>query len=130
MSYNSQPVPMYQSAYIEIYCDYYDGYCYIDLGKARLYKNGIYVNTSTDDRFVLDESIHDIRFTISNGTEADVGIYEIRLVDYDISWFTVIEFQGQLICFTYTKLNYVPISAHSYANYYRFTRHTYNNYKR
>ena len=120
---------MYQSAYIDIYCNFIDGFCDLDLGKARIYKNGIYVNTSTDDRFVLDESIHDIRFTISNGTEADVGIYEIRLVDYDISWFTVIEFQGQLICFTYTTLNYVPIPAHYYANYYRFTRHSYNNYR-
>ena len=117
---------MYPSAEIEITCDLIFGYCDVDLGKAKIYRNGIYVNTSTDDRFVLDESIHDIRIFVSNLTEADVGIYEIRLVDHGVSWFTFIDVPGQLICFTYTTLNHVLIPAYYYNNYYRFTRHTYN----
>ncbi len=71
------------------------------------------MNTSTDDRLVLDEDSYEITFTVLYVNEGDVGLYEMRLVDNGYSWFTVIDVQGKLIN---TTINcYVPVPDHYYS---------------
>ena len=60
-----------------------------------VYKNGVYINTSTNNRTFLVQKTNEISFTILNVTEADGGIYEIRENVDNTSLFTIIDVQGQ-----------------------------------
>ncbi|XP_062505009.1 uncharacterized protein LOC134181759 [Corticium candelabrum] len=79
---------LHQRAYIYIYC-----FSCFDLGTFKIYKNGIYLNTSADERIYFYSSYSRFRFIMSYVTEVDFGIYEILFVDRGISWFTVIDVQ-------------------------------------
>ena len=80
---------LHQRVYIYITCIF----CF-DLGTFKIYKNGVYLNASANDRIDFYGSSSRFRFTVSYVTEGDIGIYEIHSVDRGVSWFTVIDVQG------------------------------------